>query len=534
MDGSFTLRQVIDHLTTKVQEPTVAAIIITLLVVAITTRLTSGTSETGDHATRIAPTPGYWLPYFGHGPQMAWNTDGFLARLRDKYPKGIVSLRLMGKVHTIVHRPSFVTNLMNKPHSVADEKWMHNSLMASNFGISRSDMSLYWDMHPDFHAEYKHLFVEDSLTELVNTTAQNLKGSIADWITFNSTPADQMEWERLADADVIDTPSGETFVEADLMELTKNFVAQTATPSLMGPDFIVNFPDFAQCLWYFDAAFVNMAMKMPSWIPWPALQRARQARRLALSYLYEFNEAMDKELNGEDPGIRWQDLDQVSTLVKARVEVYRKHQTPIRVRAANGFALLWAMNANSSPLVFWMLLEIYRDPVLLEQIRDEISPYVTAIQPKNEFGMGVWISPKIETLDVNGLINNCPLLKSAYVETLRLYTGVWSLKWMRQDTTVKDGGKSGEEFLLKKGTYSHAAHEMHQLDPNYFPNPREWQGARHVKESVGKDGKVVRTADLGTIRPYGTFWRFNPARSNIVLTWMQEAVRPCAKVGLLR
>ena len=504
MDGSSKLARAIDNIVAKVQQPTVVTVIVTLLVVAITTRLVSGTSETGGDDARIAPTPGYWVPYFGHGPQVAWNADSFLASLRDKYPKGVFSLHLMGKVHTIVHSPSLVDDLINKSPSVADDKWIWGSLMTSNFGVSSSDMALYWKMFPDLQAEFKHLLAEDSLGELVHITARHLKDAIADWVTFNSYPADQMEWERMAEADVIETPSGESFVDADLMELTRNFVAQTATPSLMGTDFVTNFPEFAQCLWQFDAAFAMLAMNMSAGFPSPRLQQARRARRFALSYLYEFHEAMDKELNGEDPGIRWQDLDNVSTLVRARAEVYRKHQIPIRVRAASDLSLLWAMNANSGPLLFWMLLEIYRDPVLLEQIRDEISPYVKGVQPKNEFGMGVWISPSIETLDVDGLINHCPLLNSAYLETLRLYTGAWSLRRVQQDTTLHGAGKGHETYVLKKGTYAHASHELHQLDPSYFPNPREWQNVRHVKEKMDASGKPVQTVDLGTIKPYGT------------------------------
>ena len=503
MDGSSIMQRAVDHVVTKVQEPTVAAVLITLLVVAITTRLISGSSETGRGDVRIAPTPGYWVPYFGHAPQMLWNADGFLASLRDKYPKGVFSLRLMGKVHTIVHRPSLVHNLANKPPSVADGKKILGSLMVSNFGVSSSDMALFWDMFSEIQTEYKHLLAGNSLNELVHSTARHLKASIADWITFNSYPADQMEWERAAEADVIETSSGESIVEADLTELSRNFVAQTATPAIMGTDFTTNFPEFAQCLWDLDGAFNMLAMKMSGWVPSPRLQRARRARRIVLSCLYEFHEALDKELNGEDPGNRWQDLDNVSTLVRARAEVYRKHQIPIRLRAASDLSLLWAMNASSGSLLFWMLLEIYRDPVLLEQIRDEVSPYVSGVQPKNEFGLGVWISPRIETLDVDGLINRCPLLNSAYVETLRLYTGAWSFRSIQKDTTLSEAGKGHEGYLLKKGTYAHASHELHQLDPSYFPSPRDWQALRHLKGGMDDSGKPVRTVDLGTIKPYG-------------------------------
>jgi cytochrome P450 len=507
MDGTSTLRNAnaTDQFAARVQQPTVAVVILTVLVIAITTRLTSGTHETEDNGSRVPPTPGYWLPYFGHVPQLAWNMDGFLASLRDNYPKGVFSLRLLGKVHTVVHRPGLITRLMDKPQSEADEKWLPAYLMVSNFGLSKSDLSLYWKMHDDVESEYKHLVAQDSLRELVDTAARHLKESLPDWITFNSYPADQMEWERQAEADRIDAPSGETFVEADLVELTRNFVARTTVAALMGTDFATNFSEFPKLLWGFDAAFNMLAMKIsPMWIPWPSVQRARIARKLALSHLYEFHEALDKHLADEDPGARWQDMHNVSALIQARASVYRKHQIPLSIRAAMDFSLLWDVNANANPLVFWMLLEISRDLILLEQIRDEISPYVRAVQPKNEFGMGVWISPTLETLDVDGLVNGCPLLKAAYAETTRLYTGAWSWKWMQEDSVLDGDGQVGGAYLLRKGTYAYVPHELHQLDPKCFPNPGEWQPMRHVEETLGKDGKTIRTTKgAENITPYG-------------------------------
>ena len=493
-------RQAVGAVTAKVQgNGRVLALI--SLAVCIVTRLLSGRPESGQKGTWSAATPGYWLPYLGHLPQMVWDVDGFLCRLRDHYPKGVFSLWLMGQTHTIVHKPQLSTQLMNKPHSVANEEWISEHLMVSNFGYRESDKPAFWNIFSEIHGLYSYLLAEEPLRKLVNTTAQTLKTSIADFVTFNSSPADQTDWERLANTDVVQNSSGETCVEADLMELTKNFVGSTANPSLMGTDFANNFPDFPSLIWDFDAAFVMMAMKLPFWTPYPPFQRARAAKHKILTYLDEFHEALEKHLNGEEPNLKWQDLENVSELIIERVKLARKHDIPVRMRSANDCGLTWAMNANSSPLVGWMVFEIFRDPILLEQIREEILPYVEAVQPKNEFGLGVWMPPRLTKLDVDGLVNHCPLLKSAYVETLRLYTGVWSIKWLEQDTTL--GGRSDDAYLLTKGTYAHATQEVHQLDPTYFPNPHEWHGARHVKESAGEDGKIVRKSDLGTIRPYG-------------------------------
>lgn len=494
------LSGMVETVAAKAQQPTTLAFVFTLLIITLTTRLITGKPESGKDGARIPSTPGYWFPYLGHVPEMAWNTDGFLASVRNKIPGGIFCLHFFGQSHTIVHRPQLSKSLVNKPHSVADEQWIGQHLMMSNFGFRKSDMALFWKMFPDVHSQYKYLYSEPSLSELVNATIKQLKSNIADLITFNTWPSDQMGWEQLAEAEPVETALGQV-MEADLMELIKNFVAKTAHPALFGTDFAENFPDLPELIWIFDEAFILLAMNFPSWVPLPKLRRAHLARRRMASYFHEYHEALEKHFNGEDPGARWQDLDNVSIMVKERTKTYREHGMPMEARAACDISIAWAMHANSSPLVFWMLYELFRDSVLLEQIREEISPYIQAAQPKNEFGMGIWIPPRLKEVNIDGLVTKCPLLKCAYVETMRMYTGSWSIKWIKEDTLLQDGEES---YLLRKGTYAHANQELHQFDPLAFPDPNEWQARRHLRESVDENGKTILTADLGNIRPFGT------------------------------
>jgi cytochrome P450 len=493
-----------DAVASRFPHAGLVALLVTAIALGVATRLLSGQAAAPcKDGTWLASTPGYWVPFLGHVPQMAWDTDGYLSRMRERFPRGVFSLRLLGQVHTFVHRPSMAIMLMNKPQSVADEEWISEHLMMSNFGFSKADRALFRNAFHEIHANYKQLLAGPTLSRIVDATADNLKRSIADLITLNSYPSDQMEWERLAEADLVETPAGDKVVEANLNELIKNFVAKTASPALFGTDFVNNFPEFPQHIWAFDEAFVLLAMNLPIWVPWPPLHRARRERGKALACMREFHEAFDKFLDGEDPGARWCDMDNVSPLIRSRTETYRKHGISMAGRAACEFSLYWAMNANSAPLVFWMVLEICRDPVLLAEVREEIAPHVVGVQPRNDFGLGVWLAPRLERLDVEALLTQCPLFKSTYVETMRLYTGVWSIKWIQEDTTLKESGRGGESFLLRKGTYAHAPQEVHQLDPRFFPDPNEWRGGRHVKETVDEKGKKVLTAELGTIRPYG-------------------------------
>ncbi|KAM4057864.1 cytochrome p450 [Hirsutella rhossiliensis] len=492
-------------IATYLQQPAALAALVTLLVMVAAVRaVLSGpqppASSPGPGCKSSPPKVPFWVPFFGHAPQMLLNTDGFLARLRDRYPEGVFSLRLCGNLHHIVHGPSMVTTLLNRPKTAAETP--SSRVLVSIFGCSKQDQAHHATMANETLSHFKHLLSEPGLSELVSATVIHVKQHIADLVTFNSSPADQADWERMAGADVVEGPQGDGFVEADLTELTRNFIAKTANCALYGTDFVDNFPDLWSLLWIFDDAFLLLAARIPAWVPWPRLQRARLAQRRTLGFTHEFNVAMDKHLRGEDPGVKWQDLDNVSAVVRARLETFQRHGLSMKARASCDLALLWAMNANANQLIPWMLFELYRDPVLLEQVREEILPYVQVTQPENDFGKGVWLPAVLEHLDLEGLVHKCPMLKAAYIETLRVYTGTWTMRRLNEDVTLDDRGKA-EPFLLGKGTYAHIAQEMHQMDPEYFPDPGEWRHERHLREHEDEKGVKTLVADMGTVRPYG-------------------------------
>lgn len=492
--------------------PTTLAIITTavttVLTVSLLTRFTSGRPESKRDGGSVPFLPGYWLPYLGHALQMVWDTDGFLARMRDRSPLGAFSVIFSGRTYTFVHKPSMVAALMEETHAAAvDDERLDTSID----GFSKEERSQAWFLA--LQATYERLAAGPILKQLVDATVHNLRSHIVDLVTFNSYPSDQMEWERFADADIVETPDGQRHIEVDLVPLIKNFVAKTANPALFGTDFDKNLDEVPQLLWAYEALFpppsvASSTWPLPgwlaAWVPRPAIQKARRARRTLLLSLEEFHDAWDKFLAGEEPGIRWQDLDDVSTLVKERIKVFRDHGVPIRTRAAADLALLWDMHAKAAPLTFWMLYEILRDPVLVQQIRDETAPHLRAVQPKNEFSLGVWVPPRVEHLDLEALVTQCPLLKSTYVETMRLYTDAWSGRRLSKRTVLGAGEGEGEDrCVLDEGDSVYVSHGLHHLDPRYFPEPKEWQGARHVKESVDDKGRVSRTADFGTIWPFG-------------------------------
>lgn len=442
------------------------------------------------------------IPFIGHVPQFLACQEWFLKHLRSLYPEGIFSIRIFGSLHSFILNPEMTGSFLNKPKSASNNDFLSSALLHKNFGLSKSDTAAYMEHTEEIVKVVSGMLTESGLKNLMDPTVYHIKRNIADLVTFNSSPADQADWEVAAGAEVFENSKGESFVQVDLMELVRNFVAKTANPSLFGTNFVDNFPDAWQHIWKFDAAFVQMSY-LPSWLPLPSIGMARAAARKFRAYTYEYHEAIEKYMDGEDPGIKWQDLDNISTMQKERVAIFRRANLSIPARAGADLAFAWAMNANANPLIAWMLWEISRDVVLVEEIREEIAPYVRVTQPRNEFGAAVWVAPELEHVDIDGLITKCPLLKGSYLEALRLYTGSWAMKRTFKDVVVGERGKD-QTYLLKQGSYVHVPQDLHQMDPDYFPDPREFQPQRHIRETKDEKGHVVRTADMGTMKPYST------------------------------
>lgn len=475
---------------------------IALVITIIVTRAYSSsksTSETIDpNGTKTVPAVPYWLPLVGHIPNMAYDADNFVRSMRSRFSNGIFTLNFFGGRHNIMYTPALANALLNQKQSVANSEEVSRKMINAIFGFPKHELETYDAALPDTMACYKHLLSEPSLGSMTQQTANRIATNITDLVTGNESLVDQAPWERSSDANVAKNKAGESVVEASILNLLRNYAAITTSITLMGSDYIANFPDIVDDVWEVDQAFMLLATGMPRWLPIPSLTRAHIARKRILEKTDQFHIAMQKHQNGEDPGSKWSSLDDVGSLVKARMEVYRKHNFSIRARSSFEHSLMWASNANSDMLIFWMINRIYADRALLEEIREEIAPYVKVSQPKSELPIAE--AARLEPFDIDGLCNNCPLLKSCYVECLRVDSANWSFKVIKQDFVLQPREKDAHGWQLRKGDYAHVAHDLHSTDPKYWEDPMVWRADRHIKYDSDEKRKV---ADMGSIRPYG-------------------------------
>jgi cytochrome P450 len=148
--------------------------------------------------------------------------------------------------------------------------------------------------------------------------------------------------------------------------------------------------------------------------------------------------------------------------------------------------------------VYWQLLYIISTPGLVNRIREEVAPFATVSKP---FSIGsISEAPKLK-ISHEGLSKKCPLLKSTFLETLRMSDQPWSIRKVAEDVVIKGDKKSAAppSFLIRKGEFVTVPHELHMRDPKYFKDPEKFDPERFLVWN--EDGTLSTNAR--TIRPFG-------------------------------
>ena len=330
-----------------------------------------------------------------------------------------------------------------------------------------------------------------------------------DLVSGAASPVDQSIWERQANVEIVSQgKSDQDFVaEASLFPLMRYFVGDIASTVLFGKDFMDNNPNILADLYEMDSRFTMFLAGAPNWFP--GMSGPARARQRVISAVSEHHDALFRYLDGQDPGSKWHDLSDVSSVIRDRaVEFRAAGSTPLGWAVGNG-VILWAMNVNANPVIYWMVWYIFSDPSLLQEIRQEVAPYVQFQQPAAS-GLPIKEQPKLD-IDLAALWNKCPLLKGAFFETMRLEAASMSYKMLLDDFVVREdeldarllGKKEPQSWLLKKGELVCVPHGVHQGDEKYFHDPerfdprRFWAKVSHTEkeENSHVNGAVGGEAD---------------------------------------
>lgn len=253
---------------------------------------------------------------------------------------------------------------------------------------------------------------------------------------------------------------------------------------------------FAGTFWEYDAAFMTLLQGMPRFMcrkGWAARDRTLEATR---AWLRDATLAAASATGNTDAD--W-DENFGSRLVRERNAALVEYGISFEGRAAMHMGLIWAINANAIPMTAYMLIEMVRDPSLLERIRAEIQAGMI-FQAQAQGG-----EVSLAKIDIAALAK-LPLLNSVYSECLRLRSSIPISRRLREDIDIDGYTLKKDNFILAPSWLSHIDENVWGQDTSntkisdqqHNPGAREFWAERFLEMEASKT-KIK----LGDYCPYG-------------------------------
>ncbi|MCJ1377230.1 hypothetical protein MMC17_000322 [Xylographa soralifera] len=345
----------------------------------------------------------YWIPFVGHAIPFFKDSEGLLTygRYYFKNTREIFSITIAGQKMYIITSPKDVATVYKHPDTLTFEgfvKDMYVSLgmspegRAKMFGataskdITSTQPTDQKQAHLGMGVQREQLHPGGHLDDLIATYVEHIKRqtkfeNIPKVCKVGSFTNQKVVSLRKWCEDVLGHATIEAFFGNVLLELE---------PSLLD--------DFHQ----FDANSWMLLYQYPRPLARPMFR------------------ALDK---GAEAFTRYFQLlatqRQPCHYIKTVEAKQRKAEMSDRDIGIAAQGLFWSANANHSKICFWLLAHIIRDRALLEKIREEVAPAISK-----------------ENIDVQHLVDQCPLLDACLNETLRLCTGASSARNVDVATTI--------------------------------------------------------------------------------------------------
>jgi cytochrome P450 len=210
-----------------------------------------------------------------------------------------------------------------------------------------------------------------------------------------------------------------------------------------------------------------------------------------------------------------------SGVVQKRIALLDKHNFSLDSAARSELSFMFAGIINTTVASFWLVLRLFADPDLLNQVRQEISSahgFDTNSIPSND---------KID-LRISVLKNSCPLLNACSRESMRLASDAASTRLVTSETTIfdKDTGKDytlcAGAILQIAGAAMHADERIWGSDANVFNPYRYLPAARNEIESKGEKRASSTREHPASYRAFGGGSTLCPGRYlaiSEVLAW---------------
>lgn len=388
-----------------------------------------------------------------------------------------------------MHRFGAMEKLFSKGPAIIDASRMQLSMVTRVFGadITPTVAKAFGVMHKGLSQPLERSFLSKSgATERIKVAEVHRK--VASLITFTSDSTCRSSWEQSANPVLLD--DGAT-AQVNLQVLLRDFGAAISIPLLYGQKFLDDNPNLLRDLWTFDNdAFGMLVIGIPAWFPIPTLQRGIAARNRLHKALTAYHARLRQSHNINLNTNQDNDISDASEAAYQRTTVFNDFGISTELRGQIELSAIWGLNANTQPLIFWMITYVYATPGLVEALREEVLPCMTLASSSTTI--------EILALDHDMLSQECQLLKSTFFETLRMVNEATSIRQVVQSVSVSDGTS---QHHFSAGTWISAPHAGTQRDSTIYPSPHEFIPDRFLSEDDSQPGQKV--AQYKTLRPWG-------------------------------
>ncbi|KAF2142291.1 uncharacterized protein K452DRAFT_326261 [Aplosporella prunicola CBS 121167] len=262
----------------------------------------------------------------------------------------------------------------------------------------------------------------------------------------------------------------------DLLEFFRTIHGAALLQAIFGPSLLKINPTFIEDVWKFDDSVPWLARMIPSFIH-PEPYRARQRVREQLKSWYKYaraNFTEDCVYEDGDGDPFWG-----SELIRYQQKKYLQADNyDDDALASADLALVWGTVGNAIPTTMLSVYHIFKDPALLERVRDNLEV---------DFGQTAPLD-----MNVTELIKS-PLLSSVQAEVLRLYVNVCVM------VSSPHADVSLGRWWLPKGAAALVSSGISHMDENYW-NTRD---GVHPVQSFWADRFISYPQDIssGPVQP---------------------------------
>ncbi|XP_060103951.1 5-beta-cholestane-3-alpha,7-alpha-diol 12-alpha-hydroxylase-like [Heteronotia binoei] len=179
----------------------------------------------------------------------------------------------------------------------------------------------------------------------------------------------------------------------------------------------------------------------------------------------------------------------VCSWISEQERIWAEKGMPENIRARHLFLMLWAVQTNTGPASFWVLIHLLKYPEAMEAARKEVDGLLKENGPRVKLGD--------QLIDLTRkMLTKSPVLGSVIEETLRLKVRSILMRSVVKDMDLQMD--NGRRYALRKGDrVALSPYVAAQTDPEVYPDPLTFRYDRFLNsnglvKNFYKSGKKLK------------------------------------------